>query len=77
LKQLRKVKESKRKGNFSFQVKKKIAISNENGKLKRGSQFGEEFKFKLQHNSDGKKKILLYMRYPFIFHVFCIMGKQV
>lgn len=75
MKQLRKVKESKRKGNFSFQVNKKIAISNENGKLKRGSQFGEEFKFKLQHNSDGKK-ILLYMRCPFIFHVFCIMGKQ-
>ena len=23
-----------------------------------------------------EKKILLYMRYPFIFHVFCIMGKQ-
>lgn len=73
MKQLRKVKEGKRKGSCSCQVNKKVAISNENGKLKRGSQFGEEFEFKKKIRG---KEILLHMRYSFIFHVFCIMGKQ-
>lgn len=68
MKQLRKVKEGKRKGSCSCQVNKKVAISNENGKLKRGSQFGEEFEFK---KKDKRKRNLA--SHEILFYFSCIL----